>query len=191
MQFRHSGGTDFPPQKRRGIAAARRGGAVYHRGMSADLPTGDAPPIRVLASSISFAAAQVPPLTHFAARPFPTRPASLGSRGNPACLAKRECAVHGGREKRPAGLMGRLRSHCPANAGVGFAGDLECVGGPCRAARVRWAFKIAATNGQAKTKRLSATPCCRRMAVEEAVVSEGGRQTGRAATGAGVRGRGR
>src|SRR5574344_310707 len=24
---------------------------------------------------------------------------------SPACLAKRECAVHGGREKRPAGLM--------------------------------------------------------------------------------------
>ena len=66
----------------------------------------NAPPIRVLASSISFAAAQAPPLTHFAARPFPTRTALLGSRGNPAYLVKKNapCTVE---EKISAGLMGR------------------------------------------------------------------------------------
>ena len=47
-----------------------------------------------------------------------------------------------------------------------------------------------ATNGQAKTKRLSATPCCRRLALEKAIVSEKAPQTGRAAMGAGVRGTG-
>ena len=56
------------------------------------------PPIRVLASSISFAAALAPLLTHFAARPFPARTAALTLAREPCFPCQKECAVHGGRK---------------------------------------------------------------------------------------------
>ena len=48
---------------------------------------------------------------------FPREPLRLRSRGSPVCLAKRECAVHGGREKRWAGLM-ESSSNAPQKRGL-------------------------------------------------------------------------
>ena len=95
------------------------------------------------------------------------------------------------KEKRLGRGLWDVKSHRPAKAGVGFAESMAGIVSPFRAARVRWVMIHASTNGPTKTKRLSSTPCCRSWAVEGASVSEETPCFRRAATGAGVRRRGR
>ena len=92
---------------------------------------------------------------------------------------QKECAVHGGR-KNLGGAYG-VKLQRPAKAGVVFAGDMEGIGSPSRAARDWWIMIDISTNVPTKTKRLSATPCCRSQVGEGASVSEEAPQTGRAA----------
>ena len=114
----------------------------------------------------------------------PRDAAALRRRMHPPFFLKdqKECAVHGGR-KNLGGAYG-VKLQCPAKAGVEFAGDMEGVGSLSRAARAWWMLWAAATNGRPKTKRLLSPPCCRRVAVEGAIVSEDMLQVGRAAMGA-------
>ena len=88
------------------------------------------------------------------------------------------------KEKRLGRGLWDVKSHRPAKAGVGFAEGVIGVGSLYRAARVWWMLWAAATIGPPKIKRLSATPCCRSVAVEGASVSEEAPCLRRAAMGA-------